>query len=137
MPATKSTSQEIAPKATLEGEGTKKVLIVEDEGEMCLLLNILLDDKSFDLDHVKTLSDAAEYLVKVKPEVVILDNKLPDGYGVDFIATIKDNYPSTKIIMISGYDISVKDVALYNGADVFLAKPFSRDQLFDAITKLL
>jgi FixJ family two-component response regulator len=39
--------------------------------------------------------------------------------------------------MISGYDGSAKDVALYNGADVFLEKPFTRDQLYQSIMSLL
>ncbi len=121
----------------LQSKATKKVLIVEDEGEMCLLLNILLDGKEFELEHVKNLMAADEYLQQEKPAVVILDNKLPDGFGVDFIGLIKAKYPAIKIIMISGFDNSVKDVALENGADVFLEKPFSKDQLYKSITGLL
>jgi two-component system OmpR family response regulator len=116
---------------------TKKILIVEDEGEMCLLLNILLDGKEMDLDHVKYIADAWEYLQKHQPAVVILDNKLPDGFGVDIISMIKNNYPSIKIIMISGYDSSVKDVALENGADAYLQKPFSKSQIYNSITELM
>lgn len=121
----------------LRSKATKKVLIVEDEGEMCLLLNILLDGREFELEHVKNLTSADEYLQQEKPAVVILDNKLPDGFGVDFISFIKAKYPAIKIIMISGFDSSVKDVALQNGADVFLEKPFSKDQLYKSITGLL
>lgn len=115
----------------------KKVLIIEDEGDMCLLLNIMLNGKEMDLDHVKTLVSAEEYLQKVTPSVVILDNKLPDGYGLDFIPFLKNNYPSSKIIMISGYDASAEDAALESGANIFLEKPFTRDQLFQAIKTLL
>jgi two-component system OmpR family response regulator len=116
---------------------TKKILIVEDEGDMCLLVNIMLNGKDMELDHVKKLSAAEEYLQKEQPSVVILDNKLPDGFGVDFIGHIKSNYPSVKIIMISGFDGSVKDVALDSGADIFLEKPFTRDQLYQSIVNLL
>jgi two-component system, OmpR family, response regulator len=112
-------------------------LIIEDEGDMCLLLNIMLTGKEMELDHVKSLASAEEYLQKEQPPVVILDNKLPDGFGIDFINFIKTNYPSIKIIMISGYDGSAKDVALYNGADIFLEKPFTRDQLYDSIVQLM
>lgn len=115
----------------------KKVLIIEDEGDMCLLLNIMLNGKEMELDHVKSLSAAEEYLQKEQPSVVILDNKLPDGFGIDFIGFIKDNYPSVRIIMISGYDASAGDVALENGADLFLEKPFTRDQLYQSIVELL
>jgi DNA-binding response OmpR family regulator len=104
---------------------------------MCLLLNILLNGKEMELDHVKNLSGAQEYLAQESPSVVILDNKLPDGFGIDFIPYIKQHFPGIKIIMISGYDASAEDVALENGADVFIQKPFSRDQLYQAIKGLL
>lgn len=124
-------------QATLQPAKTKKVLIIEDEGDMCLLLNILLNGKEMELEHVKNLSGAKDFLQQQQPSVVILDNKLPDGFGVDFISYIKQNYPSIKIIMISGYDASAADVALENGADIFLQKPFTRDQLYQSIKKLM
>ena len=122
---------------TLQNQATKKDLIIEDEAEMCLVLNILLDGEEMVLDHVNNLVAADEYLKKERPSVVILDNKLPDGFGIDFISFIKQKYPSIKIIMISGFDASAKDVALENGADFFLEKPFSRDELYQSIKTLL
>jgi len=115
----------------------QKVLIVDDERDMCLLLNILLNGEELEVDHVNTLLDADEYLKKEQPSVIILDNNLPDGFGVDFISYIKQNHPSIKIIMISGFDASVKDVALENGANIFLEKPFTREQLYQSIMGLL
>src|SRR3954464_9826985 len=100
----------------------KKVLIVEDEGDMCLILNIILNNNDVELDHVKNLAAAEAYLQKEQPSLVLLDNKLPDGFGVDFIPALKKNYPSIKVAMISGYDGAVEDVALYNGADAFIRK---------------
>jgi DNA-binding NtrC family response regulator len=122
---------------TLQPTKAKKVLIIEDEGDMCLLLNILLNGKEMELEHVKNLAAAQEYLAQEQPAVVILDNKLPDGFGIDFISHIKTNYPAIKIIMISGYDSSAEDVALENGADIFLEKPFTKDQLYQSIKGLM
>lgn len=123
--------------AALPDQKTKKVLIVEDEGEMCLILNIILDDKAMELDHVKTLQSASEYLKKEKPSIVILDNKLPDGLGVDFINYLKLYYPQVRILMISGYGAAAKDIALENGADAFLEKPFTKEQIYSTIEQLL
>jgi DNA-binding response OmpR family regulator len=120
-------------KTTSESKQPKRVLIVEDEGDMCLLLNIILSGKNLELDHVKNLKLAAEYLEKEQPSIVILDNKLPDGFGIDYIPTLKKNYPNLKVIMISGFDGAAKDVALENGADAYLEKPFKKEQLFNAI----
>ena len=120
-----------------QNKQAQKVLIIEDERDMCLLLNVLLSGNELELDHVNCLLAADEYLQKEQPAVVILDNKLPDGYGVDFISYIKQKYPSIKIIMISGFDASVRDVALENGAEVYLEKPFTREQIYESIMGLL
>ena len=120
------------PRAKL----AKKLLIVEDEGQIGLALNMILSERNFDLDYVNSLLAAEEYLEKNKPSVVILDNKLPDGFGVDFISYIKKKYPSIKIIMISGFS-TARDVALENGADIFLEKPFSMDKVNEAIDTVL
>src|SRR5690349_8893837 len=93
----------------------KKVLIVEDEGDMCLILNIILNSRNVELDHVKNLAAAKDYLQKEQPSLVLLDNKLPDGLGVDFIPVLKQNYPAIKVAMISGYDGAAEDIALHNG----------------------
>jgi len=113
-----------------------KILVVEDEGQIGLVLNMILSDRNFDLDYRNNLLDAQEYLEKNKPSLVILDNKLPDGFGVDFISYIKKKYPSIKIIMISGFS-TARDVALENGADMFLEKPFSMDAVNEAIDSVL
>jgi DNA-binding NtrC family response regulator len=115
----------------------KNVLIVEDEGDMCLLLNILLTGKGMEMDHVKSLAKAAEYLKENEPSVMILDNKLPDGLGMDFIPVIKKQHPDLKIIMISGFDKAAADVAIENGADTYLSKPFSKEQLFASVEQLV
>ena len=117
-------------------KAAKKVLVIEDEGEIGLLLNIILNENDFELDYVKDLSSADEYLQKEQPSVIILDNKLPDGFGVDFISYIKKKYAAIKIIMISGF-ASARDVALANGADMFFEKPFSKDELNNSLNKLV
>lgn len=115
----------------------QKVLIVEDEGDLCLLLNILLDGKGMEVEHVQSLAKAEEFLQQEQPSLVLLDNRLPDGFGIDYISVIKKQHPSTKIIMISGVDAAASDVALEIGADVFLKKPFTRTELFKSVSDVL
>lgn len=115
---------------------SKKILVVEDEGQIGLVLNMILSERNFDLDYVNNLLAAGEYLEKNIPDLVILDNKLPDGFGVDFITYIKKKHPSVKIIMISGFS-TARDVALANGADAFLDKPFSMGKVNEAIDNAL
>jgi len=118
---------------TVETSLKQKLLIIEDEGEMCLLINLLLDTPDMEVEHVKSIADAVEYFQQQQPSIVLLDNRLPDGYGLDFLSYIKANYPATKVIMISGIDVAAGDIALENGADKFLEKPFTKTQLLHAI----
>lgn len=115
----------------------KKILIVEDEGDICLLLNIILNGNQTDIDHVNSIAAAKVYLKKEQPSLIMLDNKLPDGLGIDFIEYIKQNYPAIKILMISGFGTSARDLALSNGADHFIEKPFTKQQVSQSVQALL
>lgn len=125
------------PKAKVPATQPKRILIVEDEGDMCLLLNIILKDKEIELDHVKNLAAADAYLLEEQPSLLLLDNKLPDGFGIDWIPSLKKKYPAIKVAMISGFDGAAKDVALNNGADSYIQKPFTREQLSNTVKALL
>lgn len=104
---------------------------------MCLLLNLILNKKELRVRHVKTLSDAAAFLQKKQLELILLDNRLPDGYGFDFAVYVKGNYPAIKIIMISGVDKAAGDFALEMGVDRFLAKPFTKAALLQSVDSVL
>ena len=126
------------PQSSLLSKQMSKVLIDEDEGDICLLLNIILDGKNIDLEHVNTIEAAKCYLEEKQPALIMLDNKLPDGLGMDFIQYLKTNYPVIKILMISGFHPSyTKAIALENGADLYLEKPFTKDQIFESVQQLL
>lgn len=115
----------------------RKILIIDDEGDLCLLLNILLEGKGMEVEHVQSIAKAEEYLLQEKPSLILLDNRLPDGFGIDFLGFVKNEHPSAKVIMISGVDAAAQDVALENGADAFLKKPFTKAQLHQVVNELL
>jgi two-component system, OmpR family, response regulator len=115
----------------------RKILIIDDEGDLCLLLNILLEGKGTAVEHVQSIAKAEEYLLQEKPSLILLDNRLPDGFGVDFLSFVKKEHPTAKVIMISGVDAAAQDVALENGADAFLKKPFTKEQLHQTVKELL
>ena len=114
-----------------------KVLVIEDHGDMALLLELLLDSKNMEVDHVHNLTDAREWIEKEQPALILLDNRLPDGLGIDFIGYLKLKYPQIKIIMISGVDPAAEDAALATGADKFLCKPFTKAQLHESISTVM
>ncbi len=124
-------------QTALQPDKTKRILIVEDEGDICLLLNLILHGEKTDIDHVNSIAAAKKYLNEQQPTLLMLDNKLPDGLGIDFINYIKKEYPAVKIMMISGFGASAKDLALDNGADLFIEKPFTREEVYQSVQTLL
>ncbi|MEO8769927.1 MAG: response regulator [Ferruginibacter sp.] len=115
-----------------------KALIIDDETDICYLLSTLLKQKNLQTDYVNTLSDAAIALKKDPPEIIFLDNHLPDGLGMNFIEYIKLHYPQTKIIMITAHDTDAdRQKALKEGADYFIGKPFTRDIIYKAVDQVI
>lgn len=114
-----------------------KVLIVDDELDICYLLSGMLKQRNFLTGFVNNLSDAAIALQNDTPAILFLDNHLPDGFGLDFIPYIKKNYPAVKVIMITAHDGAVERRQAYEGGvDLFVAKPLNRKLINDAIDKL-
>lgn len=114
-----------------------KVLIIDDERDICYLLSTLLKQKNLTTEYVNTLSDATDSLKKDIPEIIFLDNHLPDGLGINYIAYIKTHYPSAKIVMITAHDTaSDRSNALSQGADYFIGKPFTRDVIYKTVEQL-
>ena len=115
-----------------------KVLIIDDEADICYLLSTLLKQKNLDAEYVNTLTDAAVALKNTTPEIIFLDNHLPDGLGMNFIQYIKSHYPSIKIVMITAHDTTAdRQKALNEGADFFISKPFTRDMIYKTVEQLL
>ena len=135
MPAQKSNNQNlfIMDNKTFNSQ-KMNILIIEDEGDISLILNLMLKKEDIEIEHVTTLAKAATFLKDQSADIVIIDNQLPDGLGLEYIKEIKSNYPLIKIIMITGNtDSTDKATALQNGADIFLAKPFTKEQIQVAI----
>ena len=135
MPAQKCNNQNLFMMDNKTFNSQKmNILIIEDEGDISLILNLMLKKEDVEIEHVTTLANAATFLKDQSPDIVIIDNQLPDGLGLEYIKEIKSSYPLIKIIMITGNtDTTDKATALQNGADIFLAKPFTKEQIQAAI----
>ena len=119
------------------GHQLMKVLIIDDELDICYLLSGILNRKKLTTSYVNTLGDARTALDADMPDLVFLDNHLPDGYGLDFISHIKLTYPDTKIIMITAHDSAEERNRAYReGVDLFLSKPFSRELIYETLDRV-
>ena len=119
-------------------KATCKILIIDDEGDVCYLLSKLLKQREFSLEQVNTLAQAQIILKEETPNIIFLDYNLPDGLGINFVDHVRENYPQIKIIMITAHDNAItKHRALKKGVDFFITKPFTSEQIYNCVDKLI
>lgn len=111
-----------------------KVLIVDDEIEVGLLLQKFLTRRHFEAQSVQDLASARQAIQSFSPDVLILDNNLPDGSGIETIPEFKTISSELQIIAISAMS-HLHDRALEQGAFSFLEKPISLSTLQDNILR--
>ena len=86
-----------------------------------------------DINHVSTLEEAKSFLEKSDADLIVLDNYLTDGQGVEYLPELK-GYP---IIMITAAnDIQTVEAALTNGVVDYLVKPFTYERFSQAVDKV-
>ena len=81
----------------------KKVLIIDDEVDLCLLMKTYLTRKNYDVYYFHTLKEGISQVPAIKPDILFLDNNLPDGLGWDKAAYLLEQYPSMQLHLISAY----------------------------------
>jgi DNA-binding NtrC family response regulator len=117
---------------------TEKILVVDDELNMRLVLKALLNKEGYD---VTTASDGVEALNVLKSggvEVVVTDLKMPNLDGVGLLERVIRDYPSTPVIIITAHGTIATAVdALKKGAFDYITKPFERDELKNIIHKAM
>jgi two-component system, OmpR family, response regulator len=118
-------------------QGQTKILIVDDEPDICFLFGKILQKRNLRTDFAKNLAEASHSVANDPPSLIFLDNSLPDGQGMDFIPFLKDHYPGTQIILITANDGSTDKMrAMQQGADDFLGKPLSLELINRALDKM-
>lgn len=106
----------------------KKILIVDDEEDLCLLLKIYFTRKQYQVNIANTLNDGLEKLEKWHPDILFLDNNLPDGLGWEMAPELLDRYPELDIHLISAFHPQVPRHPDQKRLHV-MEKPFTQEQL--------
>jgi DNA-binding NtrC family response regulator len=110
----------------------ENALIIDDDTDLCLLLKVILKDL---IPHVKfahSIESGQRLLTQLKPDIIFLDNNLPDGQGVSRIKEIKSKSPGSLLIIITAAGFS-REQSFKEGADLFLEKPFTYSNIFTAL----
>ena len=83
----------------------RKVLIIDDEEDFGMLMRRFFSQKNYDVYVAYTISDGLKLLDEHLPDIIFLDNNLPDGYGWDKTDYILSTYPQTQLNLISALNV--------------------------------
>ncbi len=116
-----------------------KILVIDDEQSICLLLDSFLKD-SYDVTLKHDGLEALNWLEGNLPDLIICDIQMPNSDGYQFLEKVRQRgyTKHTPVIMLSGVESSKDRIKCYQlGAQDFLAKPFNPEELNELIKKNL
>ncbi|WP_138992379.1 sigma-54 dependent transcriptional regulator [Larkinella sp. C7] len=116
----------------------ERILIVDDNTDICLLLERFLSKQGYKTASVQRGDDALTLLRKDPFELVICDFKLPDVDGLEMLRRIKILDPTTAVIIITGYsDVRMAVQTVKHGAYDYVTKPLFPDEILYTIKSAL
>lgn len=115
-----------------------KILVIDDDNDMCLLLNRFLTRHGHEVTGLNSGKAAIDWMIKNQPDLVLCDFRLDDMNGAEILGKINDTYPGTPVIIITGYS-DVKDAVevMKLGAYDYVTKPLFPDEILLTIKKAL
>jgi len=116
----------------------EQILIVDDSPDTLEIVKRNLKTKGFSVYTSESVEQAIGILEVQPVDLVITDMKMPKTSGIDLIQHIRDNYQDTEVMMITGYATVENAVsAMKAGAEEFLPKPFTKEELYSAVERAL
>ncbi|MCK5126844.1 MAG: sigma-54-dependent Fis family transcriptional regulator [candidate division Zixibacteria bacterium] len=114
------------------------VLIVDDAPDTLEILQRNLSSQGYWVFTASNVTEAIQLMENQPVDLVITDFKMPKISGADLIRHVRANFRDTEIMMITGY-ASVEGAvqAVKDGAEEYLAKPFTDEELFEAVERIL
>ena len=115
-----------------------RVLVAEDEQELCRIISRRLEDEGYAVDSVTDGGAAAEYLASADYDIAVLDIMMPVKDGLQVLREYRASGGSAPVLFLTARDaVSDRVTGLDSGADDYLVKPFSFPELLARIRVLL
>lgn len=114
-----------------------RILVVDDEKNIRQTLNAILSDEGHRVTSAETGEEGLRRLSEIPFDLVFLDVKLPKISGIEVLKQIKNEWPATEVLMISGdSDINTAVTAVKMGAHDFMEKPLSLPKILIAVQNI-
>ena len=115
-----------------------RLLVIEDNARLASLIANLLREHGFAVDSVDTVEAALAALETASYDLILLDLSLPGGDGADILKTIRRRGQGTPVLVATARaDVTQRVQTLNQGADDYLVKPFSLEELLARVRALL
>jgi len=113
-----------------------RILIVDDSPKTLEVLQRNLDSKGYQVFTARGVADALKVLEAETVDLVITDLKMPGESGLDLVRYVNENLKITEVMVITGYpSVQGAVTAVKTGAEEYLAKPFTDEELFSAVDR--
>jgi len=115
------------------------ILIVDDSTETLELLKRNIDsyNKGYRIYTSTNVSEAIRKLKTIPIDIVITDLQMPEINGMQLVKFIRDNHKDTEVLVITGFpSVETAVESIKSGADEYLIKPFTNEELFIALQKV-
>ena len=107
-----------------------RILVVDDEMEICDFLRNYFTDKGYNVDSANNGKEAIAQARIIHPDIVLLDIRMPGITGIDVLRQLREEENPPKVIMITAVeDPKVIQEAKRLGAEDYIVKPFALDYL--------
>jgi DNA-binding response OmpR family regulator len=111
----------------------KTALIIEDDYSIYIVLELILKSKEISSIHADSLTKTRSLITTISPDIIFLDQRLPDGYGFDIIPDLRKNYPDARIIAMTAEYVPENKNENIRSADTFLEKPFVMNDVLKSL----
>jgi PAS domain S-box-containing protein len=121
-----------------ERRRTPTVVIVDDQPEILVSLRRVLRDERFELVTFASPAEALEWMGGHPADLIIADERMPEMRGSDLLEKVRDRFPSTIRVILTGYPGSATvGYGLSHGVDWLISKPWNDDALRLTLRQLL
>ena len=115
-----------------------RILVVDDEVKMCLMLQKLLELVKYQVEMAHDGLQALEKINSFQPHCVLLDIRMPHKNGIEVLKEVKSSHPETAVIMMTAVaEQGSKQECLDSGAHAYLLKPIDFKLLQEKIKEAL